>query len=526
MDLSAEHDKLSPCMAEHIWSESLRNALRVCRMSAGPALLFKGPTHAVHFNEPFRRMLSGATPQGLPAAQLLGDAGEALVRRLDHLRAGTEVAGEEGLVLRLDPAGALECPVELRCAPVMDAGTVVAIFAYAAIPAEGAECDRFEDCVRVRTATVDEAGRGSAAKARFLAAASHDLRQPFQAMRLFLGVLDQQVTDPAASTTVARLGEALEAGERLLHALLDISIIDSGTIEPKVTDFALDALLRQLVEECRPQAAAKGLRLKARLFSARGRTDPVLLERIVRNLLSNAIRYTHTGTVLVAMRRRGAAIRVEVWDTGFGIPDDQVAAIFEEFHQLENPERDRTRGFGLGLSIVRRLAGLLDVPVDVRSQLGRGSVFTVMVPPGGAPLPADGGGPGAAGIGEGLAGATILAVDDDEMVLFGLRMMLEAWGCTVVPAADLREVIAGLDALPGPPEVILTDLRLPGGATGYDVIQRVRRLYRRDIPAVVLTGEASQSPLAAAGPPGCWLMRKPVQPDELRGVLLTALGKA
>jgi CheY-like chemotaxis protein len=216
---------------------------------------------------------------------------------------------------------------------------------------------------------------------------------------------------------------------------------------------------------------------------------------------------------------------VEVWDTGFGIPEDQVAAIFEEFHQLENPERDRNRGFGLGLAIVQRLAGLLEVPVDVRSRLGRGSVFTVTVPLGGAPKPAERGPCGAAKAGDGLDGVCVLVVDDDEMVLFGLRMMLESWGCTVVPAADLREVMAGLDALPEPPQVILTDLRLPGGANGYDVIQRVRRLYRRDIPAVVLTGEASQSPLAGAGQPGCWLMRKPVQPDELRRMLRTALGR-
>jgi len=524
VDLSTEHEKLSPCGAERMWPESLRNALRVCRMSAGPAVLFTGTACAVHFNEAFRGLLrDGGVPQGLPAPRLLGREGEGLVRRLDRLRSGDGEAGEQTLVLRLDPGGVLECPLELRCAPVVDGGAVVGVFAFAT-PAD-ADCGRAEDCGRVRAAMQDEAGRGNAAKARFLAAASHDLRQPFQAMRLFLGVLDQQVSDPAARTTVARLGEALEAGERLLHALLDISIIDSGQIEPKVTDFALDALLRQLVEENRPQAAAKGLRLKARLFPARGRTDPVLLERIVRNLLSNAIRYTRTGTILVAMRRRGDAVRVEVWDTGFGIPDDQVAAIFEEFHQLENPERDRARGFGLGLAIVQRLAGMLGVSVGVRSQLGRGSVFAVMVPLGGAPKPAERGRAGATVDGEGLQGATILVVDDDEMVLFGLRMMLEAWGCTVVPAADLREVMAGLDALPGPPGVILTDLRLPGGANGYDVIQRVRRLYRREIPAVVLTGEASQSPLADGGVPGCGLMRKPVQPDELRGVLLKALGK-
>ncbi|HYH22087.1 MAG TPA: hybrid sensor histidine kinase/response regulator [Azospirillum sp.] len=524
MDLSAEHEKLSPCGAERIWPESLRNALRVCRLSAGPAVLFTGTACAVHFNEAFRRLLGdGGAPQGLPASRLLGREGEALVRRLDRLRAGDGEADEEGLVLRLAPAGALHCPVDLRCAPVVDGGAVVGVFAFAT-PAD-ADCERVEDCAHVRAATVDEAGRGNAAKARFLAAASHDLRQPFQAMRLFLGVLDQQVSDPAASTTVARLGEALEAGERLLHALLDISIIDSGQIEPKVTDFALDVLLRQLVEENQPQAAAKGLRLKARLFPARGRTDPVLLERIVRNLLSNAIRYTRTGTVLVAMRRRGNAVRVEVWDTGFGIPDGQVAAIFEEFHQLENPERDRARGFGLGLSIVRRLATLLGMPVGLRSQLGRGSVFAVTVPLGAAPTPAERGHAGADEAGDGLHGITVLVVDDDEMVLFGLRMMLEAWECSVVPAADLREVMAGLDALPAPPDVILTDLRLPGGANGYDVIQRVRRLYRREIPAVVLTGEASQSPLADGGLPGCGLMRKPVQPDELRRVLLKALEK-
>nr|WP_281416007.1 hybrid sensor histidine kinase/response regulator [Azospirillum rugosum] len=371
-----------------------------------------------------------------------------------------------------------------------------------------------------------EIARTTAARSRFLASASHDLRQPFQAMRLFLDALCSQITDEKARQTADMLGNAMTAGERLLNALLDISTLDAGTVQPDLQTVALDELLGQLVEEFRPQGQEKGLRLRARLCPGSAVTDPVLFGRIMRNLLSNAIRYTQRGGLLLAMRRRGDQWRIEVWDTGFGVPDEQLTAIFDEFHQLQNPNRDPTRGLGLGLAIVRRLSDLLGTTVDVRSRVGRGTVFSVTIDAA-APLAADpvpdtaappDSTPSASG-GLPLAGMTVLAVDDEAMVLTGLQMILESWGCTVAAAGDMREVFAVLDALPEPPAVILTDLRLPGTVSGFDVIDRVRRLYNRDIPAVVLSGETAQSALLEGQRRGCSFLHKPLHPGELRQVL-------
>nr|WP_246499556.1 hybrid sensor histidine kinase/response regulator [Azospirillum soli] len=340
-------------------------------------------------------------------------------------------------------------------------------------------------------------------------------------MRLFLDALCSQIADEKALHTAEMLGNAMTAGERLLNALLDISTLDAGTVSADVQTFALDEMLGQLVDEFRPQCEEKGLRLRAHLRPGTAVTDPILLGRIVRNLLSNAIRYTQRGGLLLAMRQRGKQWRVEVWDTGFGIPEEQQSAIFDEFHQLENPNRDPTRGLGLGLAIVRRLSELLHTPVEVHSRVGRGTMFAVTVESGAPqaePEPAPPAQTAPAGASP-LAGMSVLAVDDDSMVLTGLTMILESWGCNVAAAGDMREVFAVLDGLPEAPAVILTDLRLPGTVSGFDVIDRVRRLYGHDIPAVVLSGETAQSALLEGQRRGCSFLHKPLHPGELRQVL-------
>nr|WP_282184026.1 hybrid sensor histidine kinase/response regulator [Azospirillum sp. OGB3] len=367
-----------------------------------------------------------------------------------------------------------------------------------------------------------EIERTTAARSRFLASASHDLRQPFQAMRLFLDALCSQISDEKALSTAEMLGNAMTAGERLLNALLDISTLDAGTVTPDPQPVALDELLGQLVEEFRPQSEEKGLRLRARLCPGAVETDPVLFGRVMRNLLTNAIRYTRHGGLLLAMRRRGNRWRIDVWDTGFGIPEEQLTAIFDEFHQLQNPNRDPTRGLGLGLAIVRRLAELLGLQVEVRSRIGRGTVFSVSLEaasPLAAPPPSHTAVPTTTAAAPPLTGMTVLAVDDEAMVLTGLQMILESWGCTVAAASDMREVFAVLDGLPDAPSVILTDLRLPGKVSGFDVIDRVRRLYGREIPAVVLSGETAQSALLEGQRRGCSFLHKPLHPGDLRQVL-------
>jgi signal transduction histidine kinase len=221
----------------------------------------------------------------------------------------------------------------------------------------------------------EEADRANFAKSKFLAAASHDLRQPFQALRLFLDVLRVRVVDPAVTVVVDKALQALEGGESLLHALLDISTLQAGTVKPCRERFPLADLLHQIETECRPQALSKGLSLRVVGTAGMVSSDPILLRRLMGNLVANALRYTERGGVLVGCRREGRGLRIEVWDTGLGIPPEAHAEIFEEFTQLGNAERDRSKGLGLGLAIVKRLSQLLGFGISLTSTPGRGSVF-------------------------------------------------------------------------------------------------------------------------------------------------------
>ncbi|MGQ9369741.1 ATP-binding protein [Azospirillum sp. ST 5-10] len=225
-----------------------------------------------------------------------------------------------------------------------------------------------------------EAERANRAKSRFLAAASHDLRQPFQAMSLFHHILMARLTDDGQKEIAGKLGEALAAGNALLTALLDTSALEVGNVTPRVVEFPFRTIAERLATEVSDQAAEKGLRFRMVATAAVIRSDPVLLERVVRNLLVNALRYTRQGGILLGCRVRGGRLRVEVWDTGPGIPDDQMERIFEDFYRGKADRADGGRGLGLGLSIVRRTADILDHPVDVRSRVGRGTVFSVSVP--------------------------------------------------------------------------------------------------------------------------------------------------
>ncbi len=491
---------------------SLETAQRICQAVGVPALLVDASLATVQANTALGALLGRAPVAGEPAQAALRDAWPAFETVARALMAQDGFAPESGLPVDLPlPDG--QTPLRLRVVPIVERGRTHGILALG----DGTALRAAED---MRA----EIERAAAAKSRFLASASHDLRQPFQAMRLFLEVLQMQITEDKARQTAGLLGNAMAAGEKLLNALLDISTLDAGTVKASPQVFDLEDLLTDLAREFAPQAGEKGLRIKVRLFPALVRSDPVLLERIVRNLLSNAIRYTRQGKVLLALRRRGSGVGIEVWDTGFGIPEAQTEAIFDEFHQLENPARDPNRGLGLGLAIVRRLSALLKAPVNVHSRVGRGSVFSVTLgelaePEEDAPSeeePRHATGP--------LAGTRVLAVDDDAMVLTGLQLSLEGWGCTVVPAGDIREVFVRLDQLDGPPDVILTDLRLPNKVTGFDVIDRVRKIYGQEIPAIVLTGETGQAELTEGQRRHCAFLHKPLHPMELKRVLGEVVG--
>lgn len=238
--------------------------------------------------------------------------------------------------------------------------------------------------VAERTAELEQAKlvaeRASEAKSRFLAAASHDLRQPFQAMELYRDVLETRLTDPKDRKALAALGLAMNAGSGLLNALLDISTLEAGITIPRTESVSVEEMLEAMAAEFGSQAQAQGLGLRVVPCSAHITTDRVLFARMVRNLIANSLRYTQAGTVLLGCRRVGGRLRVEVWDTGPGIPADRQAEIWEEFTQLGNPERDRTKGLGLGLAIVAKTAALLGHPIGVRSKVGKGSAFYIEAP--------------------------------------------------------------------------------------------------------------------------------------------------
>jgi len=361
------------------------------------------------------------------------------------------------------------------------------------------------------------------AKSKFLAAASHDLRQPMHALSLFAEILREE-GEPARMREVAgHMDASVKALGHLFDALLDISRLDAGVVPVQEADFHLGDLLSRLFDDFRPVAARKRLRLAYVPTRAVVRADPILLEQMLRNLLANAVRYTESGGVLIGCRRRGrgadARLRVEVWDTGLGIPVEHLESIFHEFVQVSNPERDREKGLGLGLAIVRRLAELLDYPVTVRSRLGRGSVFTVELPAGhlvarpAAPEVVDVGGL------SGFEGLHVLVIDDEQEVLTATARLLENWGCVPLVAESLADAAGKITSLGWEPEFVLCDYRLREGASGVDAMNWLRTLYGQRLPCLLITGDIEAERLRAVRESGYPVMHKPVQPAKLRAMM-------
>lgn len=369
-----------------------------------------------------------------------------------------------------------------------------------------------------------EKERANQAKARFLSAANHDLRQPFQALRLFHHLLMERLKDARERSIAEKMGEALDSGEKLLHALLEVATLDAGVVRPNIADVSIATVLNAVAAEFRGLAADKRLDLRVRGFDAMVRTDATLLTRMLGDLLRNAITYTPAGGVVVGCRRRGQWLRIEVWDTGSGIAAEHLDAIFEDFVQLGNPERDRRRGLGLGLSKVRRKAALLGHAVEVRSRVGQGSVFSVMVPLAASEARADGAlAPAPAGRAEDRPARLILIVEDDPVQSAGMQLLLESWGHEVLVAADGPAALAALRAAPRCPDVILSDFRLPGPLTGSETVTRAGEQEGRPIPGIILTGDTAPERIREAVAAGCRLLHKPVTPDVLRDAL-NALG--
>ncbi len=370
-----------------------------------------------------------------------------------------------------------------------------------------------------------EAERANLSKTKFFAAASHDLQQPLNIARLYLNALGERERDPDAVRMVERIAGALDGADNLLATLLEMARFDASATVPDTSDFAIDSLLRAIANDYALQADERHLRLRVVPCDAIVRTDPRLLDRILRNFVSNALRYTIDGGVLIGCRTRGNVLRIEVWDTGYGIPENRQAEIFEEFRQLDVPERE-TRGMGLGLAIVERIAKLLDLRVGLRSCEGRGSVFTVDVPFGDrahvvAQPRATAPKRRAAGP---LFGKTVLLVDDDADALDGMAVLLRTWGCRTIEARSVTSAVEQSQSAHGAPDLIVADFHLGHEHTGLDAIDRVRAIVDRHVAAVVLTADRSAAIKARVEAGGHWFLEKPVRIERLRSLMSFALG--
>lgn len=376
--------------------------------------------------------------------------------------------------------------------------------------------NRLEERVASRThelaAAKAAAERANNAKSRFLAAASHDLRQPLSALSMYAGLLSD--SRPPSGKMVTNIKDCIGSLSALLTDLLDLSKLEAGVVTPNVHDFLMAQTLASLESDYTPQANVKGLTLRLRASNWTARSDPILLRRILGNLIENAIRYTERGSVLVACRRRQGKTWIEVWDTGIGIPADKTTEIFEEFKQLG--DQARNNGSGLGLAIVARTAALLGLKIQVRSRPGRGSVFAIELPlglaapakPGPAPAPPA---PGA------VHALRIAVVDDNEMVRTALSACLDMLGYQVVAADSQATLLAELGTLA--PDIVVSDYRLTQGETGFDVITAVRASFGSEIPALLITGDTDPALLRSMTERGILVLHKPLELDTLQTVL-------
>ncbi|MCR4511071.1 ATP-binding protein [Pseudomonas sp. 32.2.56] len=378
------------------------------------------------------------------------------------------------------------------------------------------ERKRIEKALREARDAAEEANRS---KDKYLAAASHDLLQPLNAARLLISTLRERSLPASEQNLVERTHQALEGAEDLLTDLLDIARLDQAAIKPDLDVYSLDELLAPLASEFQPVAAAAGLQLRVRQGEHLLNTDLRLLTRILRNFLSNACRYTEQGRVLLGARKRGAYVELQVWDSGTGIAEDQLQSIFLEFNQLNVGRAAERKGVGLGLAIVERIARILGYPIKVRSQPGRGSVFSIQVPLAScsqsrtlaAPMPPQ------QRLGDPLPGRRLLVLDNELSILHSMKALLEQWGCEVLTATDQTTALQVLGQQA--PELILADFHLDHGVVGSQVVQHLREHFGVTIPAVMITADRSDQCRRELHGMGVPLLNKPVKPGKLRAVL-------
>jgi PAS domain S-box-containing protein len=410
-----------------------------------------------------------------------------------------------------------EFPVEISLSPINDAGTVLVAAAIRDVT------DRMQAEQELKEART-LADRANQAKSRFLATASHDLRQPLQTLSLLNGALRRLIGDPDALDAVGQQELAIDAMSQLLNALLDVSKLESGAIHPQITDFRVGSFFEELRAEFSSAAAAKGLEFDVESCTECAHSDPALVGQVLRNLVSNAIKYTNHGSVQLRCRRVGETLRVDVCDTGVGIPPDQLDHIYDEFYQIVPPEGTGRDGYGLGLSIVRHIVRLLDLKIAVSSVPGEGSTFSVTLPSGSA-----------AGVvspalkaREARADSAskrkrhILLVEDDPSVRNATRMLLTVAGYRVTTAATIAE--AGDHArLSDDIELIVSDYHLDDGETGINAIALVRSFRGPELKAILVTGDTSGSMREMQRDGLMQIASKPIDADQLLSMIARML---
>lgn len=352
-------------------------------------------------------------------------------------------------------------------------------------------------------------------KTQFFAAASHDLRQPLHAMGLFASALAQKEHTPENAKLVSSINGSVHALEALFNELLDISKLDSGVIKPTATSFPLDEVFDRLRAGFVAEASAKHLKLSIPAAPYRVSSDPVLLERILRNLISNAIRYTPTGEITIAATPAGEAVHIEVCDTGIGIQEHDQKRIFEEFFQIGNPGRTSKKGLGLGLSIVQRLCVLLGYSIHLTSEYGKGTTFSFEVPLR-ETLPRNDIPPPPATASSDLTGKLVVVIDDETAIIEGMEALLSGWGATVITSTTGDDVIAAVHAAETMPDLLIVDYRVGGADSGIDVVHRIRQELDPEIPAILVTGSTTPDLAAQARAAGLDFLLKPVTAEAMR----------
>ncbi|MEY4754069.1 MAG: hypothetical protein RJA44_1744 [Pseudomonadota bacterium] len=380
-----------------------------------------------------------------------------------------------------------------------------------------------QDAITQLHQALDRARHAEQDKSRFIATASHDLRQPMHALGLFVATLQQRLRDTPEAGLVRNMMRSVESLDRSFTAVLDISRIDAGALEPHLQRVSLNELFRRLHLHYAGQAEAAGLGLRLSPGGKQVWSDPQLLERILGNLIQNAIKYSHRGGVVVVARSTRTHINLEVWDSGVGIPADELPHVFDEFYQVGAHRRDRPGGLGMGLAIVKRLVRLLDHRLAAASVAGRGTMFRIgiahklfdssdsVLPTDTQPAPL-------------FQPGTVLVVDDEEPIREGLRLLLEEWGFEACVAADLGQARRIALQRHGAIDLLLCDLHLRHSEDGLQVIESVRQICQRQVPALVITGDTSPSEIRRANGSGNPVLFKPVQPRQLMAALHALAG--